>query len=668
MKYKFSIAACARWESKNILEWVAYHRSIGFDHIYLYCNDDDPTELYECLMPILTEKDPYITFVHYPFQGFQEMMYKHYLKNYSHEAEWLMFLDIDEFLALKGKDSIHSFMKGYEEICDALYFNWIFFGNSGFVDRPEGSVLLQYIKRDAILNHHTKVITRRSSLQIAAIIAEQNRPFWHGWGHALGSNFRQINVIGDSMSGYYDDFPNKAREYLDYGDRQARIIEIGAVYHYAFRSEKDIARRLERGIAGDFHGQLAFKKVEDEGYLKAFLENFSQVEDVYLRDYWRRQLEGGWRASIVPRPPGPNIALGKPATQSSVSQWSRKDTPEKDASRLVSGQFSGWYNNHTGFDNPPWWRVDLGELAEIGEIRIYNRLDADPGIMARTARIAIQVSDDARVWTAVFRRAEAAPFGGVDGAPLIWTPGAPVVARFVQIAGLEPGHLHLDQVEIYGAFAQQKSEAPGSQTGPLADYLSGPPPFSLQIGGSSDVKEGWLNTDLFPPTETVLQLDATKTFPVPDRCFDYVYSQHMIEHISFEDGCFMLRECYRVLKPGGVVRIATPAIEFLINLFSPDRSRIEDAYIAWAIQAFAPDALAILPAFVMNNFVRAWGHTFIYDRPTLRLALERAGFMDVTERDLNESPCPALRDLENEKRMPPGFLRLETLIFEGTRP
>jgi len=141
----------------------------------------------------------------------------------------------------------------------------------------------------------------------------------------------------------------------------------------------------------------------------------------------------------------------------------------------------------------------------------------------------------------------------------------------------------------------------------------------------------------------------------------------MIEHVSFEDGCFMLRECYRILKPGGVVRIATPAIEFLINLFSPDRSRVEDAYITWAIQAFTPGAPAFLPAFVMNNFVRAWGHTFIYDRPTLRLALERAGFRDVTERDLNESPSPALRDLENETCMPPGFLRLETIIFEGTK-
>ncbi len=54
-KYKFSIAACARWETKNISEWIAYHRAIGFEHIYLYCNDNDPAELYECLLPLLGE-------------------------------------------------------------------------------------------------------------------------------------------------------------------------------------------------------------------------------------------------------------------------------------------------------------------------------------------------------------------------------------------------------------------------------------------------------------------------------------------------------------------------------------------------------------------------------------------------------------------------------------
>ncbi len=449
MKYQFSIVACARWETKNILEWIAYHRSIGFDHIYLYCNDDDPTELYECLMPLLAAPMPFIGFVHYPFQGFQAAMYKHFLKTHAAETEWFMFLDIDEFLVLKNHDNISSFMKPYDEICDALYFNWIFFGNSGFVERPEGSVLLQYTKRDRWVNHFTKTLSRRASLDIDAIIAKGEAGFWHDWGTIAGAELRRINVLGDPIGDYYGDFPEKARAYLDAGDRQARIIATAAIHHFAFRSEKDIARRLARGVGGDFHGQLAFQKVVEEGYLREFLENFSAVEDFYLRDYWRRQCAGGWRASLVPRPPGRNLARGRPATQSSVSPWSGAKTPEEDAARLVSGQFSGRHNNHTGLDDPPWWQVDLQAAAEISQIRIYNRLDPDPGIMARMARLLIMTSPDGTAWRLVYERKEESPFGGLDGTPLIVTLPRPTAARYVRISGLGCGYLHFDQVEIY---------------------------------------------------------------------------------------------------------------------------------------------------------------------------------------------------------------------------
>ncbi len=448
-KYKFSIAACARWETKNISEWIAYHRAIGFEHIYLYCNDNDPAELYECLLPLLGEAYPFITFVHCPFQGFQGMMYKHFLKNFSAETEWFLFLDIDEFLVLKNVDDITAFMKNYEEICDALYFNWIFFGNNGFAQRPEGSVLLQYTRRDQWVNHFTKTLTRRSALNIEQILAKGEAGFWHDWGMLAGPGLRRINVLGDPIADYYADFPNKAREYLDVEDRQARIIATAAIHHFAFRSESDIARRLARGVAGDFHGQLAFKRVVDEGYLQNFLEDFSRVEDFYLRDYWRRLLAAAWRASLVPRPPGRNLALGKPATQSSVASWSCAPAPEEDAARLVSGRFSGKYNNHTGFDAPPWWHVDLERRENICEIRIYNRLDADPGIMARTARLAILISDDTQNWRTVYERQDEHPFGGIDGTPFIWAPSDPLAARYVRISGLHPGYLHLDQVEIY---------------------------------------------------------------------------------------------------------------------------------------------------------------------------------------------------------------------------
>src|ERR1700722_19366813 len=72
----------------------------------------------------------------------------------------------------------------------------------------------------------------------------------------------------------------------------------------------------------------------------------------------------------------------------------------------------------------------------------------------------------------------------------------------------------------------------------------------LQLGGGAHLLPGWLNSDYYP-TASSLFLDATKRFPFEDNVFDYVFSEHMIEHIGFNEGCNMLSETHRVLKPNG---------------------------------------------------------------------------------------------------------------------
>ncbi len=110
-KYRTAIVACARWETDSILEWVTYHRSLGFEHIYVYCNDDDPAELYEKLCPLTDGAAPFVTFLHYALPGLQTAMYKHFLKSMVGEVEWLLFLDIDESVALKRHATIDAFLR-----------------------------------------------------------------------------------------------------------------------------------------------------------------------------------------------------------------------------------------------------------------------------------------------------------------------------------------------------------------------------------------------------------------------------------------------------------------------------------------------------------------------------------------------------------------------------
>ena len=176
----------------------------------------------------------------------------------------------------------------------------------------------------------------------------------------------------------------------------------------------------------------------------------------------------------------------------------------------------------------------------------------------------------------------------------------------------------------------------------------------------------------------------------------------MIEHITYPQGIFMMSECYRILKANGKIRISTPNLAFLIDLYNKDKSDLQQEYIKWATDQFIHSltlrrhseesiAVAILKihkslifrfrcarwviqyapsatdTFAINNFVRDWRHQFIYDEKTPRSAMEKVGFTNITTFELNKSEAETLRDLEHENRMPESFLRLETFTLEGTK-
>ena len=206
--------------------------------------------------------------------------------------------------------------------------------------------------------------------------------------------------------------------------------------------------------------------------------------------------------------------------------------------------------------------------------------------------------------------------------------------------------------------------------GLVASYLAQHLVRRLHIGCGPHLLDGWLNADFEPRARSVLCLDATRRFPLPSDTFDTVFSEHMIEHVPHAGGAVMLREAHRVLRPGGRVRITTPDLAFLLSLYtrSADPSPLQRAYTEWACATYVPDAPQADALFVINNYVRNWGHQFIYDERCLRAALARAGFVEIETRALNESDDPVLQGLENIDRMPAGFLALESLTLEARKP
>ena len=202
----------------------------------------------------------------------------------------------------------------------------------------------------------------------------------------------------------------------------------------------------------------------------------------------------------------------------------------------------------------------------------------------------------------------------------------------------------------------------------IDEYFSRERVRKLHIGCGGNILNGWLNSDCNSINPGVISLDATKVFPLNNDQFDYVFSEHMIEHINFSQGFAMLLECHRILKPGGKLRISTPDLLFLIDLYRAEKSELQKEYIKWATDNFIKAAPYYSDTFVINNYVRDWGHMFIYDENVLRYSLTKAGFEEIVKCDVNESGCTELRGLENDDRMPSAFLKLESLVLEAAKP
>lgn len=107
----------------------------------------------------------------------------------------------------------------------------------------------------------------------------------------------------------------------------------------------------------------------------------------------------------------------------------------------------------------------------------------------------------------------------------------------------------------------------------------------LNLGCGSTYHKDWINLDIEAIPPRVQGWDLRKGIPFPPDHFDACYHSHVLEHLKPEEGKRFLEDCLRVLKPGGILRIAVPdmegiAREYLLQLEKAKAGGSDEAY-AW---------------------------------------------------------------------------------------
>ncbi|HEV8435545.1 MAG TPA: methyltransferase domain-containing protein [Thermoanaerobaculia bacterium] len=157
----------------------------------------------------------------------------------------------------------------------------------------------------------------------------------------------------------------------------------------------------------------------------------------------------------------------------------------------------------------------------------------------------------------------------------------------------------------------------------------------LHVGSGPVLLEGWINVDNQPYRGIDQVLDIRDGIPYSD--LEFIFAEHFIEHLAYDDAMKFLRDCCRALGDAGVLRLTTPNLDWV-----------------WMTQyhlgQWSQPSEAVRDCFWMNKAFRGWGHQFLYNAQTLTECLHDAGFATIERCGYGESRHAALRGVEHHEK------------------
>ena len=182
------------------------------------------------------------------------------------------------------------------------------------------------------------------------------------------------------------------------------------------------------------------------------------------------------------------------------------------------------------------------------------------------------------------------------------------------------------------------------------------------MGCGTHREPGWLNADSNPQAEIPLVLREGEPLPFVDSSVDVVFSEHFLEHLSFDEGRHFLRESQRILRPGGLFRVSCPDLDWIAGLL---RSGSED----WRALAHVYESIGDVaegeidgPEGAINWAFYGHDHKHLWNLRQLERELSACGFGVVRRMGFGQS---VLAGAAIERRRGEAFY---SLIAEAEKP
>ncbi|NJO39612.1 MAG: hypothetical protein HC769_15240 [Cyanobacteria bacterium CRU_2_1] len=153
----------------------------------------------------------------------------------------------------------------------------------------------------------------------------------------------------------------------------------------------------------------------------------------------------------------------------------------------------------------------------------------------------------------------------------------------------------------------------------------------LQVGcGPKNILLDWWNVDIRPFPGIDQAMDVTQPWNFEN--LEYVYGEHFLEHLTLDGAIAFLRQAWNSLKIGGVIRLSTPSLEWvLLTHFDLSESNPKKR---------------VSSTFAINRAFNGWGHQFLYSQEFLTELLENLGYQNILFCEYGQSDHVELASLE----------------------